>query len=223
MSARLWLGVVRLAGVVIAVTLAQGVFAPASAQQKPARINYEYQLIAPPQPTSTAERIEVIEFFWYGCPYCNQLQPPLEAWLKRKPQDVELRRIPAIFRESWVPHARLYYTLEALGELDRLHQAVYRAYHVEGQNPNTADSSADWASHHGIDRTRWLTAYNAPETTRKVAVAAQSTRAYSIQGTPSLVVDGRYVTSSGMSETVPGVIAILDDVIAIAREQRQRR
>ena len=214
--------VARLLGLVVAVTLAQGMFSPAHAQ-KPARLNYEYQLIAPPQPTATGERIEVIEFFWYGCPYCNQLQAPLEAWLKRKPQDVELLRIPAIFRESWVPHARLFYTLEALGELDRLHQAVYRAYHVEGQSPNTADSSADWASHHGIDRARWLAAYNAPETTRKVALAAQQTRNYGIQGTPSLVVDGRYLTSTGMSETVPGVIATLDDLIAVVREQRRRK
>ena len=223
MNARAWAVAGRLVSVAIAAILALGILAPASAQQKPARLNYEYQLIVPPQPTATGERIEVIEFFWYGCPYCNQLQPPLEAWLKRKPQDVELLRIPAIFRESWVPHARLFYTLEALGELDRLHQAVYRAYHVEGQSPNTADSSADWASHHGIDRARWLTAYNAPETTRKVALAAQQTRNYGIQGTPSLVVDGRYLTSTGMSETVPGVITTLDDLIAVAREQRRRK
>ena len=223
MSARGWLGVGRLASVAVLAILALVVFAPANAQQSPARLNYEYQLIVPPQPTPAAERIEVIEFFWYGCPYCNQLQPSLQAWLARKPQDVDLRHIPAIFRESWVPHARLFYTLEALGELDRLHQAAYRAYHVEGQNPNTADSSADWASHHGIDRARWLAAYNAPETTRKVALAAQQTRTYGIQGTPSLVVDGRYVTSTGMSETVPGVITILDDLIAVAREQRWRK
>ncbi|HUP96057.1 MAG TPA: thiol:disulfide interchange protein DsbA/DsbL [Burkholderiales bacterium] len=223
MSARVWREVGKLVSAAVVAILALALFAPASAQQSPARLNYEYQLIVPPQPTPTAERIEVIEFFWYGCPYCNQLQPSLEAWLKRKPQDVDLRRIPAIFRESWVPHARLFYTVEALGELDRLHQAVYRAYHIEGQNPNTADSSADWASHHGIDRARWLAAYNAPETTRKVALAAQQTRNYGIQGTPSLVVDGRYLTSTGMSETVPGVIAILDDLIAVVREQRRRK
>jgi protein dithiol oxidoreductase (disulfide-forming) len=77
------------------------------AQQSPLRLNYEYRLI-PSRPPATAERIEVIEFFWYGCPYCNQLQPALENWLQRKPADVELRRIPAIFRESWIPHARLF-------------------------------------------------------------------------------------------------------------------
>src|SRR5918997_352262 len=103
---------------------------PSWAQQAAPRVNVDYLLIEP-QPVTTGERIEVIEFFWYGCPHCNNLQPPLEAWLKRKPADVELRRIPANFRESWVPHARLYYTLEALGEIGRLHQAVYRSMHVE--------------------------------------------------------------------------------------------
>lgn len=190
-----------------------------AAAQQPARINYEYKLI-PPQPVATGARIEVVEFFWYGCPYCNQLQPALESWLKRKPDDVELRRIPAIFRESWVPHARLYYTLEALGELERLHQAIYHSYHVEREPLNTAETSAIWAVRNGIDRARWLAAYNAPDIERKVEQARLYTQMYAIQGTPSLVVDGRYLTSSGMSETVPGVITILDDLIRIARERR---
>lgn len=221
MSLRTRTAVPPFAAVIIAAVLALCVGSHALAQQ-PARLNYEYRVI-PQQPTAARDRIEVTEFFWYGCPYCNQLQPSLEAWLKRKPADVEFRRIPAVFRESWVPHARLYYTLEALGELDRLHQAVYRAHHVEQQNLNTADITADWASHFGIDRARWLAAYNAPETHRKVEQAIQYTRAYLIEGTPSLVVDGRYVTSSGMSETVAGVIAILDDLIRIAREQRRSK
>ena len=82
----------------------------ASAQQSGLKPNWDYELIQP-QPVRTGDRIEVVEFFWYGCPHCNNLQPSLEAWLKRKPADVELRRIPAIFRESWVPHARLYLSL----------------------------------------------------------------------------------------------------------------
>src|SRR5687768_513263 len=118
------------------------VAAPAPAQQAAPRLKYEYLTIEP-QPVLTGDKIEVVEFFWYGCPYCNQLQPPLEGWLKRKPGDVEFRRIPAIFRESWVPHARLYYTLEALGELPRLHQAVFRAMHVDKEELNTPNGTAD--------------------------------------------------------------------------------
>jgi thiol:disulfide interchange protein DsbA len=190
-----------------------------AAQPATPRAGYEYRDIKP-QPVLTGARIEVVEFFWYGCPFCNQLQPPLESWLRQKPEDVELRRIPAIFRESWVPHARLYYTLEALGELPRLHQAVYRAYHGDRENLNTPDSTAEWAARNGIERPRWLTAWNSPEVERKVEAARALTRDYEIQGTPSLVVDGRYVTSSGMSETVPGVVTILEGLIRLARERR---
>ena len=189
------------------------------AQQSALRLNYEYRMI-PARPPATGERIEVIEFFWYGCPYCNQLQPALESWLQRKPADVELRRIPAIFRESWIPHARLFYTLETLGELDRLHQTVYRTQHIEHENLNSPERSVDWAVRHGIDRAAWLAAYNSSEVDRKVRQAIADTRLYAIQGTPSVVVDGRYVTSTGMTETVSGVIPILDELIRLAREER---
>ena len=189
------------------------------AQSARARLNYEYRLIDP-QPVATGERIEVIEFFWYGCPYCHQLQPALEAWIKRKPADVELRRIPALFRQSWIPHTRIFYTLEALGELERRHQDVYRAHHVERENLSSAESAADWAVRHGIDRARWLAVYASPEIDRKIDRSIEVTKLYAVQGTPSLVVDGRYITSTGMTETVNGVIPILDELIRIARDQR---
>jgi thiol:disulfide interchange protein DsbA len=183
------------------------------------REKVDYVLIDP-QPVATGNRIEVVDFFWYGCPHCYNLQPSLEAWLKRKPADVELRHIPAIFRESWVPHARLYYTLEALGEVDRLHQAVYRAIHNERESLMNASSTAEWAARNGIDSTRWLAAYNSPEVERKVEQARGLTAKYSIEGTPSLVVDGRYLTSSGRAESMPAVINILDGLVTIARERR---
>jgi len=194
---------------------------PSGAQQR-ARPSYEYRLIDP-QPVAVLDRIEVVEFFWYGCPYCYQLQAPMESWLRRKPEDVTLRRIPAIFRESWVPHARLYYTLDALGEVPRLHQTVYRAVHEERIALNSADGTGEGAAQNGIEASRWLAAYNSPEVDRKVEDSRRFTRAYQIQGTPSLIVDGRFLTSSGMSETVAGVIPILDDLIQLAREQRSAK
>jgi thiol:disulfide interchange protein DsbA len=194
---------------------------PSGAQQR-ARPSYEYRLIDP-QPVAVPDRIEVVEFFWYGCPYCYQLQAPMESWLRRKPEDVTLRRIPAIFRESWVPHARLYYTLDALGEVPRLHQTVYRAVHEERIALNSADGTGEWAAQNGIEASRWLAAYNSPEVDRKVEDSRRFTRTYQIQGTPSLIVDGRFLTSSGMSETVAGVIPILDDLIQLAREQRSAK
>lgn len=219
MSAHTLERLVRATLTPLAMILALG-WAPASvSQERASRSGFEFQMI-PQQPIATGPRIEVIEFFWYGCPFCNQLQGPLEAWLKRKPEDVELRRLPAIFRESWVAHARLFYTLEALGELERLHQSVYRSIHGEREDLTSAESTAVWATRQGIERARWLAAYNAPDTDRKVEQSRLATRSYAIRGTPSLVVDGLYVTSTGMSESVAGVIQILEDLIGLARERR---
>jgi thiol:disulfide interchange protein DsbA len=194
-------------------------FTPAHAQQPRVRPGLEYKEIAP-QPVATGDKIEVIEFFWYGCPHCNALQGPIEAWLKKKPADVEWRYSPALFRQSWVPHARIFFVLEALGELARLHQAVYRAIHVEKEDVSTAETSAAWASRYGIDRIKWLAAYNAPDMETKIEQARTATRSYAVEGTPSIVVDGRYVTSSSMSETYQGVMTITDELIRMARERR---
>ena len=191
----------------------------ANAAQQGIRTGQEYEEI-PQQPIATGPKIEVVEFFWYGCPHCYQLQQPLEAWLKRKPDDVELRRIPAIFRPSWLAHARVFYTLETLGELGRLHQAVFRALHVEKEDLAGAESSAAWAVKHGIDRSRWMTVYNSADITKKVELARSATRDYAIQGTPSLVVDGRYLTSSSMADSYQGVVVILDELVRLARERR---
>lgn len=186
------------------------------------RPNVDYRLIEQ-QPVETGDKIEVIDFFWYGCPHCFNLQPALEGWIKRKPADVTLRRIPAILRDAWAPHVRIFYTLEALGELERLHQQVYHGYHVEELHMSKPDVMVQWAVRHGIDRQKWLKAYNSSETEQKVQQAKDLTRAYNVQGTPSLVVDGRYLTSSGMAGTELGMIPILDDLIRIARQQRANK
>ena len=193
----------------------------AAAQEVRARQNIEYRLI-PVQPVETGERIEVIDFFWYGCPYCNDLQPTLEEWLKRKPDDVALRRVPAILRDSWAPHARIYYALELLGEVERLHLKVYEGYHVEQLHMSKPEVMEQWAAKHGIERQRWLDAYFSPETDARIARAFQATKRYDVQGTPSLVVDGRYLTSSSMTSTVRGVVMVLEDLVRLARQGRSK-
>src|SRR6476646_6516098 len=89
----------------------------------------EFQPISPPQPTESGNKVEVIEFFSYACPHCHSLQPSLTAWLKRKPADVEFRRIPSVFQENWIPFARIFYTHEAMGLVDKLHHDVFAAIH----------------------------------------------------------------------------------------------
>jgi thiol:disulfide interchange protein DsbA len=213
----------------IACTLALLVFFGASAGaqqpaelQKPIRADIEYRVIKP-QPLSIANGIEVIDFFWYGCPYCHNLQPALERWISRKPADVTVRRIPAVLRDSWAPHARIYYALEALGEVERLHQRVYHGYHVEELAMSKPEVVSDWAARNGIARERWDEAYNSAAVQRKVDEAAKLSRAYSVAGTPSLVVNGRYLTSSSMSESLNGVVVILDGLVQKVRSEAALR
>jgi protein dithiol oxidoreductase (disulfide-forming) len=186
------------------------------------RQNIDYRLIAQ-QPVETGERIEVIEFFWYGCPYCNELQPALEEWIKRKPDDVTLRRIPVILRDSWAQHARIYYTLELLGEVGRLHPQVYHSYHVEELHMSKPDVMEQWAATHGIERRKWIDAYYSPEVDARVAHAFQLTKRYDVQGTPSLVIGGRYLTSSSMTPTVRGLVPVLEDLVRLARQNRGQK
>jgi thiol:disulfide interchange protein DsbA len=194
----------------------------AGAQEIRARQNIEYRVLASPQPVETGSNVEVIDFFWYGCPYCNELQPALFDWIKNKPADVTVRHVPAILKDSWAPHARIFYTLELLGELERLHLAVYHGYHVEQLYMSKPDVMEQWAVKNGIDARRWKDAYYSPEVDAKIARAFQATKRYDIQGTPSLVVDGRYLTSSSMTPTVRGVIPVLDDLVKLARRNRSK-
>lgn len=183
----------------------------------PLRAEIDYRLIRT-QPISVASGIEVIDFFWYGCPHCNNLKPALEKWIRNKPADVTIRRIPVILRPTWAPHARIYYTLEALGEVDRLHQEVYRGYHVEKLAMSRPEVMSDWAVRHGIDRARWDAAYSSAAVERKVEDAGKLTRAYEITGTPSLVVNGHYLTSGKMAESYEDLIVILDRLVKMARD-----
>jgi thiol:disulfide interchange protein DsbA len=213
MALRAWFALLALACAVL----------PAHAQELVrSRQNIEYRLIAR-QPVETGDRIEVIDFFWYGCPYCNALQPGLEAWLRRKPADVTLRRIPAVLNDTWKPHARIYYTLERLNEAARLHLQVYRSYHVELLHMSKPDVMVVWAVKHGIDRQRWLDAYYSQDVEDRVERAKELTKAYSVAGTPTLVVDGRYLTSGELAPSLEGMIPVLDDLIRLARHERGAR
>lgn len=199
---------------------------PADAQrsvsQTPVRADIEYRVIKP-QPVSAANGIEVIDFFWYGCPYCHNLQPALERWISRKPADVTVRRIPAVLRDSWAPHARIYYTLEALGEVERLHQRVYYSYHVEELAMSKSEVMTEWAARNGIARERWEEAYNSGSVQRKVEEATRLSRAYSVTGTPTLVVNGRYLTSSSMAESLNGVVMIVEGLVQKVRGEAALR
>ena len=206
---RVWLALCGLALVLNAL--------PAVAQQLQRDINYR---LITQQPVATGERVEVIEFFFYACPYCNELEPLLERWLKRKPADVAFRRVPVVRHDSWVPLARTFFALEAMGELERLHAAVYRGIHVDDLALSQEKYLVEWVGKQGLDRDKFMALYRSDAIREKVERSRQLTMDYEIKATPSVVVDGRFLTSSGMTDGVPQVIPVLDALIGLARQQR---
>jgi thiol:disulfide interchange protein DsbA len=207
----------------LGLALCLAVAGVANAQSAPAAVSLaqgkNYRVI-PQQPVSDPERIEVIDFFFYGCPYCNQLRPMLERWRKALPADIVFRRTPTVRHDSWAPLARTYYTLEILGETERLHEEVYKSYHDDALAMSQAEVMANWAERHGIDRSHWLSVYGSDEVSRKVEQARQMTKDYDIQGTPSLVIDGRYLTSSGMTDDVKLVVPVAELLVQMVRSTR---
>ena len=200
----------------LAVLLALACLAlPAAAQSS--KTDADYREIRQ-QPIETGDKIEVIDFFFYGCQYCNELLPRLERWRKSKPADVVYRHIPVVRHDSWVPLAKTYFTLEALGEVERVHPAVFHAYHVEDLYMSQEKVISEWAAKQGLDADRFMAIYRSDETRQKVERARQQTLDYDIQGTPSLVVDGRFLTDGSSPKTID----ILDRLVRIARQQREK-
>ena len=184
----------------------------------------DYQLLKPAQPTSSPGKVEVIEFFSYACPHCQSLQPSLAAWLKRKPADVEFKRIPAVFSDSWLPFARLYYTLEAMNLVDKLHHDVFTAVHsqkIRLQEPNVL---FDWVASKGVDRQKFTDTYNSFTVQSQTKRSVDTTARYSIPFTPALVIDGRYLTGPSMTATGNSInydhfFSVVDQMIAGVRKK----
>lgn len=186
----------------------------------------DYLVVKPPQPTESGNKIEVLEFFWYGCPHCNNLQPSLQAWLKHKPADVELKHIPAVFQDSWVPLTKAYYTIEAMGLVDKLHQEMFAALHRQRLPLHNANAIFDWAASKGVDRKKFADVYNSFGINGRTQRSIELTRKYDIPGTPALVIDGKYLTAPSMTlkadRTVDYVrfFQVVDGLIAEARKAR---
>lgn len=210
-----WLGWVSAGVLGLAVTIGVAAAQPVAGK--------DYQILKPAQPVTTGKNIEVLDFFWYGCGGCNQLQAPLYEWLKRKPADVTLRRQPAAFQDSWVQLARTYHAIEAVDAVDKLHPEVFNAIHkTKVLNPATLakdpNTLFDWVATKGIDRQKFESAYKSFGVDSKAKRTIDITSTYNIASTPTLVIDGKFIiTPQGSYDQF---FRHVDQLIDIARKSR---
>nr|MBA3755395.1 thiol:disulfide interchange protein DsbA/DsbL [Nitrosomonas sp.] len=161
----------------------------------------DYTVLANPQPTQASGKIEVLEFFWYGCPHCYSLHPHLKTWLMNIPGDVDFHYVPAIFRPNWVSGAKIFYAIEAIGVTSTLHDKVYDAMHRDKIDLNNESILFDWIEKQGIDRKKFESTYNSFAVQNQVARSTQMSRQYQLTGVPALVINGKYLTNGRMGGT----------------------
>jgi thiol:disulfide interchange protein DsbA len=201
----------------LAVISALLVATSAGAQNGP-----QFTELNPPQPTVGEEgnKIEVVEFFWYGCPHCYSIEPLVEKWEKTLPPDVAFRRLPAAFNARWAHDAAIFYTFEALGVLDKVHRPFFDAIHQNGLRTDDPKALDEWVKNHGIDPKKFNDTMKSFSVQAKTRRAAQLTASYKIDGTPAFAVAGRYTVSAEQGRTREGMLKTVDYVIDMVRKAK---
>lgn len=181
----------------------------------------DYTEIQPPQATDSPTKVEVLEFFSYGCSHCADFHHPLSAWAAKLPADVQFRRSPVSFgRAAWANLSRLYYTLEATGDLAKLNSAVFSAIHSERVNLFEEKNIVNWVEQKGGDAKKFSDTFGSFGVMSKAKRADQMATTYRIPGTPTLVIDGKYMISG---KPHAEMLATADKLIAKARAERSKK
>ena len=214
MSARritaIWIGALALA------FAAAGAFGQAKLRSEVVRLD-------PPRPVATGERIEVIEFFYYGCPICYELEPHMTRWLATQaPGYIALRRVPALSSEGWETLAKLYFTLEAIGEVNRLHWPVYDNFHFDGKLLNEEKVMLEWVGHNGIDAKKFAEIYGSPAVQGKLAETRELMKTYGVRAVPTIIVDGKYLSSARLAGGTRQLMQIVDELVRQAKSERPK-
>lgn len=198
--------------------------APTGFAQAALQAGRDYRVVNPPQRPETGDKVEIIEFFSYGCPHCRDFEPMLNAWQKTLPPDVLLRKVPITFnREEWTVLARVYLTLEVMGLTERLNMAVFNA--VQNQNVNFGDAAVRnaWVQKQDVDAKRFDETYKSFAVAGKLQRATQVAAAYQVMGVPMLAIDGKYIASPSLSKSLEAALKVATELVARARAERGRK
>jgi thiol:disulfide interchange protein DsbA len=169
-----------------------------------------YKHIVPEQPTISGDKVEVVELFWYGCPHCHRFQPFVEKWLENKSDNIVYIRMPAILRDSWTILARAFYTAQALGKLEEIHLPLFNAIHNEKRKFNTEQALSEFFAEYGVSPEDFRKTFHSFSVDNKVRRARLMTKRYQTQGTPTVIINGKYRTDPGMTNGFTNMISVID-------------
>lgn len=183
----------------------------------PAWAQAPFAVLQPAQSTEGGGKIEVVEFFWYGCPHCYHLEPQVNAWLKTTAPDVVFKRIHGV-SGGWAPHATIFYTLESMGLVERLHQKVFEAIHKDGLNLTNPKIRDEWLAKNGVDPAKYAEVEKSFTVATKMRRAEQLTQSYKVDAVPRLFVNGKYYTAPEFVGS-DRMFAVVNDLIAMVRKE----
>jgi thiol:disulfide interchange protein DsbA len=195
----------------------------AAVAQQPPVSGREFQALSPAHPVSTGERVEVLEFFYYGCPVCYEAQPHVARWLMRAGPGIALLRVPAVFTESSESFARTFYTLSEMNQIARLHWPIYDNHHFDGKQLNEEKNVAEWVAANGVDKAKFTEIWHSPETQAKVDSAKKALELYQVKGVPSFVIDGKYITSAKMAGGTKELLRVVEYLVERAGGERKKQ
>ena len=191
------------------------------AQNSAPREGFEYRVQQPAQPTESGNRLEVLEFFWYGCPHCFSLESVLKEWVRRQPGDVALRKVHVALGPSWAPHQQLFYTVEALGRSADLDEKIFAALHIERLALDRPEKMADFLARHGVDRKQFLDTFESFTVKTRQRKATTQAGAWGLDGVPGLGVNGRWYTAPSMARGNVQALQVVD--FLLDRERKARK
>ena len=202
-----------LCSLALLVSLAGAALTPTKALAQEIDEGIDYRVVEQPMRAEDGDDVEVLELFWYGCPHCYHLEPNIKQWLASQPDGVSFRRLPAAASPRWVPHAKAFYAAEMLGELDKLHEPLFKALHDDRRKIFTDDEIIAFAAEQGIDEDAFRNAFNSFPVDMKVRKSAELVRNYNIDGVPAIVVNGKYVTSATQTGSTDKMFVVLNQLV----------
>ena len=193
-----------LAAFLILITSSSHVFA-----QKYVQISTEKQ--------QESKSIIIYEFFWYGCPHCYNLEPTMERIEADLDKDTKIVKLPVALRDSWIPHAKLYYALQQMGKIDEVHNLIFEEIHLEDNRLNTEQQMIDFLGKHGIDTNKFTEKYNSFGTEARIKKASNLAKKYQINSVPTIIVNGKYLTSGSYVSSYDELYSVIN--LLIERER----